>query len=86
MPFTPTTTPAIVTTEPLHEGPSTFIEVGGSSVPPGFSPPRTDLDASSVRLAQHLAKQQVVAPSSKGKGIAFSEGYPREDVFVIDEL
>lgn len=80
---TPTTTPAIVTAEPLSEGSSTFFETGGSFVPPGFSSPRADLEEASVCLAQFLAQEQTAATGSKAKGIVFSEGQSRDEVKII---
>ena len=86
IPITPTTTPAIVSREPFCGGPSTSFEVGGSSAPPGFSPPRIDPDDASVRLAMHLAQNESVYPSSRGKGISFEEGHQGADKPSVDEL
>ena len=65
----PTTTPVIVYTEPITEGPSTFFETGSSSFLTDFSPPRPKHDASSVRLASFLAIEQLSTPLPHGKGI-----------------
>ena len=86
VPTTPITSPAIVTAEPFSEGPSTFFETGGPSIPPGFSPPGADHEEAYIRLAQFLAQEQTGVTASKAKGIVFNEGQSRDEDFVINEL
>ncbi|KAL7596831.1 hypothetical protein Lser_V15G29616 [Lactuca serriola] len=69
----PTTTLAIVTTEPVNEGPSTFFKAGGPSFPTGFSPPRIEDDVATVRLARLLAEEQFSTPLPRGKGISIGD-------------
>ena len=67
-------------------GPDITFEVGGSSIPPGFSHPRPDHDDVSVRLAMHLAEEQFLMPSPRGKGISIGDDSFGGDNLTIPRL
>ncbi|XP_042754980.1 uncharacterized protein LOC111895576 [Lactuca sativa] len=83
---TPTTTFAVDSSVPSHEGPSTIFEVGGSSALPRSAPPRPFHVAASVRLAMYLAQQQSSVPSSYAKRVSIEESHPGEDDSTMHEL
>ncbi|KAL7584784.1 hypothetical protein Lser_V15G45844 [Lactuca serriola] len=75
----PTITPAIVSAEPINDGPSSVFQTGGSLFQLESSPPRPDHDDASAKIVRLLAEEQFSTPPSHGKGIFIGGDDSRED-------
>ncbi|CAI9270423.1 unnamed protein product [Lactuca saligna] len=84
-PVTAATT-RLTTTKMFPTSLSSAFNVGGPSVPPGFTIPRYNRDDASERLALHMAEEQLLTPNPLGKAISIEEGGYRGDNLTLSGL
>ncbi|KAL7589055.1 hypothetical protein Lser_V15G40641 [Lactuca serriola] len=85
-PPTTTATTSLTTTKMFPTGSSTTFNVGGPSVPPGFTTPRFNCDDASERLALRTAEEQLLTSNPRGKGVSIGGGGSRGDNLTLSGL